>query len=115
MISGVRIEKIENLKAFIIFDAPGLDAIPVTVAIQELGGGSWRMIVEYWGSAWSAYWGAIGDLTLAEFISGCHAQYLATKLEPTTHRQTKADSALLIKIAAVVQSAITIFMQHQED
>ena len=109
MISGMRIENTENVKAFTIFDAPALDS--VTVVLQDFGCGRGRLIVEYWGNAWSAYWGAMGDMALAEFIIGCHPQYIATKLEPTTHRQTKATRDLLITIAEVVQSAIPIFMQ----
>ncbi len=100
----MRIENTETVKVFTIFDAPKLD--PITVVLQDLGPGHGRLIVECWGSAWSAYWGGMGNLTLAEFVTDSHPEYIATKLESTTHRQTKANSAYLMRITEAVHSAL---------
>lgn len=54
----MRVDNSAKTEAFTIFDAPKLD--PVTVVLQDLGPGCGRLMVECWGSAWSAYWGGMG-------------------------------------------------------
>lgn len=99
----MRIEKVEA-ETFTIFDAPKLD--PVTVILQDMGG-SGRLIIECFGSAWSGYWGAIGGCTLKEFLSGCHPEYLAGKMYPTDRRLPKHEKAYLLRIMEDVHSALT--------
>lgn len=100
----MRIEHTEKAKVFTIFDAPKLD--PITVVLQDLGAGHGRLIVECWGSAWSAYWGGMGGRTLAEFITDSHPEYIAGKMEPNNRRQTKRDSQYLLRITEAVHAAL---------
>lgn len=65
------------VQAFLISDAPKLD--PILVFIQDFGG-SGRIVVECYGRAWSAYFGAIGDRSMHHFLAGCHPSYLSGKL-----------------------------------
>lgn len=101
---NMRIETTVTVKVFTIFDAPKLH--PITVVLQDFGAGCGRLIVECFGTAWSAYWGAMGHQTIAEFITDSSPEYIATKLEPTTHRQTKANSNYLMRITEAVHSAM---------
>ncbi len=67
-----------KVDAFTIFGAPALD--PVTVVMQDFGGGSGRFIVECYGEAWSAWWGAMGNDDLRGFVTTCSADYVANRL-----------------------------------
>lgn len=83
----MRIQKIEGIDAFTIFEAPmpsGRGALdPITVILRDFGGQG-QIIVECFGSAWAHWFGAIGHEALRAFIAGCHPEYLATKLLSNT-------------------------------
>lgn len=98
--------RVETIKAetFTIFNAPALD--PVTVVLQD-SGGQGRLIVECFGSAWSGYWGAIGNHTLKEFLIGCHPEYIAGKMEPLERPLGKKEQRYLTRIVEAVHSALT--------
>ena len=97
----MRTEEI-RARVLTIHDAPKLD--PITVVLQDVGPGQGRLIVECWCSAWAAYWGGMGDRTLAEFIASCDACYVSGKLLPSKY--TKRDEAYLLRIVEAVQIAI---------
>jgi hypothetical protein len=82
----------------------GLDAI--TVLMQDAAPKCGRLIVECYGSAWSAYWGAMGDRTIAEFLRDCDPEYVAGKLYPSNARRNKSDEAYLVRIVEAVMSAL---------
>lgn len=92
----------ERSEIFTIYGAPSLD--PITVVLQDLAPEKGRLIVECYGRAWSAFWGAMGDRSLAEFIASCDADYIQTKLSP--ERLKKADAEYLGRISVVVRDAI---------
>ncbi len=99
--------RIENTSAivFTIFDAPRLD--PITVVLQDLGPSAGRLIVECYGSAWSGYWGAMGDRNLFDFLCVCSPQYISGKMHPTDHRKmTKREEAYLDRVVNVVLTAL---------
>lgn len=91
-------------EAFTIYDAPKLD--PITVVLQDSGAGKGKVIVECFGDAWSAYFGATGERRIREFLSDCGVDYLAGKLCPTSHRPSKAQQKYLERIAAAVLEAL---------
>lgn len=78
---------------------------PINVILRDFCGQG-QIIVECYGSAWSHWFGAIGDSKLREFIAGCDEYYLATKLTSTTTRATtKREESYVQHIArAVIES-----------
>lgn len=97
----MRIE-LANVYAFTIFDAPELD--PITVVMQDYGGGRGRLIIECYGSAWSSYWGAMGpDTSLKTFVTMSGFDYLAYAMWPSSRKRTKSEYAYLGKIVKAVQ------------
>lgn len=58
---------------------------PVTVIIEDLGVRAeigdhktrqGKIIIECYGRSWTAYWGSMGDRTVAQFFNDCNADYL---------------------------------------
>ena len=74
-------EKVTKLK---ISGAKSLD--PVTVIVDDLGPEQGKIIIECYGKAWSAYWGAMGAGGLAEFFCGCDNDYIIRKMLTDTHQ-----------------------------
>lgn len=98
------IDNSAKTEAFTIFDAPKLD--PVTVVLQDLGPGNGRLIVECYGLAWSAYWGAMGDRNVRQFVTECGADYIVSKIAPSDRRLRKSDEAYLTRIVEATQAAL---------
>lgn len=90
-----------DVRALRIEDVPGLD--PVTVFLQDFGGGRGRLTVECYGEAWTAYWGAM-HAELRKFVTSCELDYLATKMQRP--RETKRGREYLLRILAAVQAAL---------
>lgn len=96
----MRTENIE-VKAFTIFDAPTLD--PITVVMRDIAPGKGQLIIECYGLAWSAYWGAIGDRKVKDFVLGCSAEYIVNRM--VRPREIKQEQAYLLRIVrAVIES-----------
>lgn len=53
---------------------------PVTVYLNDIGPRQGKITIECYGQSWSAYWGGMGERTIAEFFCSCNAHYLAGKL-----------------------------------
>ena len=100
----MRIENTEKTKVFTIFDAPKLD--PITVALQDLGPGCGRLIVECYGSAWSGYWGAMGYKDLTAFLLDCHPEYIAGRMHPNDRKMKRSEESYLLRIVEAVHSAL---------
>lgn len=69
-----------------ISGVPNLDLISVT--LEDFDAGQGKISIDVWGTAWSAYWGAMGKQhTISSFFQKCSAGYLigklSTGLEPT--------------------------------
>lgn len=75
---------------------------PVTVYLEDLGlqedtdriSRRGKIIIECYGKLWSAYWGAMGDRTLSQFVCGESDQYLIGCLAPQLHESKFSGSAL---------------------
>ena len=100
----MRIQENPRTVSFTIFDADKLD--PVTVFLQDFGGGCGRLIVECWCTAWAAYWGAMGTRSVREFVLDAHADYIAMRMFPQDRKHIKRDEAYLLRIVKVVQQAL---------
>ena len=89
-----------------ISGAPALD--PIRVLLQDTQPGAGRLIIECYGRAWSAYWGAIGRETIAGFVAGCSRdpEYIVRALCSGT-RSSKHDDAYLLRIVKAVQAALS--------
>jgi len=88
---------------FTIFDAPKLD--PITVVLQDTGPNRGRVIIECYGSAWAAGWGAMGG-TIRDFMLSINSGYLATKLRPIDRQMTKREEVYVQRIADAVIEAM---------
>lgn len=53
---------------------------PVTVFTEDFTRGQGQITITCYGKAWTAFWGAIGDQTIAEFFCDCDIDYIAEKL-----------------------------------
>lgn len=72
-----------KVEAFTIYDDDGARRLdPVLVILQDLGGGQGRIVLECYGEAWSAYWGAMGNRNIKEFFATTSVDYLVNRLWP---------------------------------
>jgi len=70
----MKLTPINLTHAFKITDVPAL--APIWVYLQDYGDGRGRLTIECYGSAWAAYWGAMGSRNLIQFISEANSSYL---------------------------------------
>ncbi|MEW8120047.1 MAG: hypothetical protein AB2792_23040 [Candidatus Thiodiazotropha sp.] len=69
-----------------------LDRIdPVTVYVTNYQPGQGKVVIECYGEAWTAYWGAMGDNTLQQFFVTCDNDYILNKMLKNT-MQTDFDA-----------------------
>lgn len=73
-----------EIKELIITGADNLD--PITVILKDISKGKGKIIVECYGKSWSAYWGGMGNNTIAEFFSGCDSEYIIGYFSPHMKR-----------------------------
>ena len=71
----------------LIIKAPNLD--PIRVLLWDYEPGVGRAIVDCYDSAWSLYWGAMGDATIAQFIASSEdVDYIASNMDSRCPRET---------------------------
>lgn len=63
---------------------------PITVFAEDIGPRQGKITIECYGKSWSAYWGGMGDRTIAEFFRSCSVDYIANKM--TDERATVTDA-----------------------
>lgn len=90
--------------SFTIMDAPGLD--PITVVLQDIGPGIGQVIVTCYGLAWTAFWGAMGERTIRQFLCCVEADYIATRMWIPHERRVKHRYAYLVRIIHAVKEAL---------
>lgn len=90
-----------------IVGAPGLDPIHVYWHDFEPSKGS--VTITCYGSAWTAYFGAMGGDTIRQFFARADVGYLVTKLGITPLlKQRKTDHAYLGRIVSAIKDAIAV-------
>lgn len=76
---------------------------PISVFVQDQAAGRGRIVVTCYGNAWQAFWGAMGDRAVVEFVAQCDADYVAgNMISGRQTRMTKAERAYTERIAAEV-------------
>lgn len=65
----------KQVTQLIIKDVPRLD--PITVTLEDLAPRKGKITVECYGKAWSAFWGGMGDQTIAQFFQSVSSDYIA--------------------------------------
>ncbi|WP_411850697.1 hypothetical protein ACLB90_17795 [Stenotrophomonas sp. LGBM10] len=76
---------------------------PISVFVQDQAAGRGRIVVTCYGNAWQAFWGAMGDRTVMEFVAQCDADYVAgDMISGRQTRMTKAERAYTERIAREV-------------
>lgn len=108
----MRIEPVNNLKAFRLYGSPRFD--PIFVVIHDIGAGSGRLVIECYGDVWSGYWGAMGDKTMEQFLLSCSADYITGKMFGRYHKRNKQHEAYLQRMVEAIQTALRPVPQHSE-
>jgi hypothetical protein len=75
-----------TVSVHVIPSSASLDAI--TIFFQDFEPGQGRMVVECYGNAWAAYWGAMGGKTVREFVRSADVYYLTNKLSRPNQNKT---------------------------
>lgn len=64
----------QTVTKLVISDMPNLD--PITVFLEDLEPRKGKATITCYNESWTAYWGGMGDKTIAEFILSCNEDYL---------------------------------------
>lgn len=64
---------------------------PISVILEDIGAGRGKIILECFGQAWSAYWGAMGDRSVASFFCAQDECYLVDSLSSIPAKITDGD------------------------
>lgn len=76
---------------------------PISVFVQDQAAGRGRIVVTCYGNAWQAFWGAMGDRTVMEFVAQCDADYVAgNMLQGRQTRIAKHEREYAARVAAEV-------------
>ncbi len=88
---------------------------PISVFVQDQAAGRGRIVVTCYGNAWQAFWGAMGDRTVVEFVAKCDADYVAgNMISGRQTRMTKAERAYTERIAAEVIAEFRTLLGHRD-
>lgn len=74
----MKIEK-STVTKLTITGAPALD--PITVFLEDIEPRRGRITIRCYDEAWTAYWGGMGDRTIAQFFCECDEHYIAKNLK----------------------------------
>lgn len=76
---------------------------PISVFVQDQAAGRGRIVVTCYGNAWQAFWGAMGDRTVMQFVAQCDPDYVAgSMLQGRQTRIAKHERDYATRIAAEV-------------
>jgi len=79
---------------------------PIRVITEDYGPGQGRIIVSCYDAAWTAYWGAMGNNTVRQFVMKCDTGYIADNLIRSMETAKGAIRlAYLERIAGAIQAA----------
>ena len=97
---------ISSIEVVEVPSSKGLD--PITVIFRDLSPGKGDMTILCYGSAWTSYWGAMGEhRTIKQFVKECDEDYLFRNLAyANTLKQGKGHQHWLKQIISVVKLAL---------
>ena len=85
---------------------PGLD--PVYAYFDDIEKGQGRVILVCWDMAYTAYWGAMGTLTVKEFFAQCGVDYLIGNMHGRHYKRGAVDISYLTRIVSAVHQHLNI-------
>lgn len=101
--------EISNTVKLVLTDVERLD--PVTVFLEDLGRtnvpieghpaywtGRGKITINCWDNSWNAYWGGMGQRSLAQFVVDCHTEYVLNCLDRGIQSKKFSGNAL-VKLA----------------
>lgn len=89
---------------FRLSHVPALD--PMLIVLHDVEIGKGHLIVTCFGRAWTAYWNAMGDRTVRDFVGQCDVDYLVNSL--AVHPCKRADIKYLNRIVEAVKEWLTV-------
>lgn len=95
---------LSQTKTFHISGYDGLD--PITVFVENLETGKGKITITCYGSAWVAFWGAIGSGTIEQFFMSCDAPYLVNRLLCEGRKASSSEKKWLLNIVESVADAL---------
>lgn len=93
-------------------EAPGLD--PIHVFWMNIKPCEGYVTVICYGSAWTAYFGAMSSGTIQEFFARVDVDYMVTKMQAPTLKDGKKHEAYLGRIVKAVQDHLRAQPQPAE-
>jgi hypothetical protein len=66
------------IRKLLVTEVQSLD--PVSIYLEDNGAGHGKITLTCYDQSWTAYWGGMGNRTVAEFVRSCDNQYLAKNL-----------------------------------
>lgn len=69
-----------TIQKIILTDLVGLD--PIDVMLEDIEPGKGRITIRCYTKAWTAYWGGMGNRTIAQFYCDCDEHYIAGSMAP---------------------------------
>jgi hypothetical protein len=102
-------EQIGTLEVTYVPQSPELD--PITVFWQNFELGKGIVTLTCYGDAWTAWFGAMGNRTIQQFVDSAGVDYLVNKLSPNHVRlnqtQTKRQDQYLARIVKALKAEMS--------
>lgn len=67
---------------------------PITVFAEDVEPRKGKITVSCYGKSWTAYWGGMGDRSLAEFFCSCNEDYIAGYFDQSLESTVFSNTAL---------------------
>ena len=94
-----------DVNAIEICGSENLD--PIKVYWEDFGERRGQVTITCWGEAWTAYWGAMPELTIREFFLKADVDYIANRLQGAQfQKHTAGHMTYLKRIVRAVKEAI---------
>lgn len=87
---------------------------PVEIFLVDYGPGQGSITVTCYGAAWTAYFGGIGDGSIAEFISGVDSSYLSGALQSEVTKRSKEGYCVRVAQAAI-DACVSLVASRSDD
>jgi hypothetical protein len=97
---------VSNVEAIQIVGGEALD--PIHVFWVNSGPGQGYATVICYGSAWTVYFGGMGDRTIQQFFAEADTEYLVGKLHSPILKEGKKYDAYLTRIVCAIKTAIAV-------
>ena len=88
--------------AHFYIEKPSERVDPIWVYVHDCAPGQGMVTVCCYGTAWTAYWGSMGNKTVREFLARCDPDYLCKNLASNDRKSTKGEYVYRIKVATSV-------------